>query len=202
MSTVDFEEVYKHRLLRRASYKKFGCDFEGERWFIIEQALPLEGSILEVGSGWGFFTTGLVERGYRVTGVDVSADDIAFAKWNMERLELMAKVDLHVASGEKLPFPERSFNAIFSVNVLHHLESPLKVVDEMIRVLAPEGKIIVSDFSDEGFDVANKVHAINGEKHLRMGVPFLEVKKYLIDKGLGVQHERTRCQETLIAYHS
>ncbi|MFH0754248.1 MAG: class I SAM-dependent methyltransferase [Candidatus Omnitrophota bacterium] len=200
MSIVDFEEVHKRRLLRRASYKKFGCDFEGERWFIIEKALPLEGRILEVGSGWGFFTTGLVERGYCVTGVDVNADDIAFAKWNMERMGLMAKVDLYAASGEKLPFPDRSFNAVFSVNVLHHLESPLKVVDEMIRVLAVEGKMIVSDFSEEGFSVAGKVHSDQGEVHQRLGVSIFEMKKYLVDKGLGVQHERTRCQETLIAY--
>jgi len=200
MGPVDFEDVYEKRLARRASYKKFGCDFEGERWFIIEHALPLDGKILEVGSGWGYFLTGLAERGCHVTGVDVNADDIAFAKWNLARMGLMPMVDLRVASGENLPFAEHSFDAVFCVNVFHHLERPLKVLDEMIRVVAPKGKVIVSDFSEEGFEIAQKVHAGNGEEHVRIGVPFLDAKRHLVDRGLGVQHERTRCQETLIAY--
>jgi ubiquinone/menaquinone biosynthesis C-methylase UbiE len=200
MTPVDFEDAYKKRLARRASYKKFGCDFEGEHWFIIEQALPLDGKILEVGSGWGYFMAGLVERGYRVTGVDVNAEDVAFAKWNMQRMGFAEMVDLHVASGEGLPFAAHSFDAVFSVNVFHHLHKPLNVVDEMIRVVAPEGKIIISDFSEEGFEIARQIHAISGAEHARIGVPFIDVKKHLIDKGFGVQQERTRCQETLIAY--
>ena len=200
MNNVNFEKVYNTHLARRAVYKKYGCDPEGERWFVIEKALPLEGKILEVGSGQGYFAIGLAERGYRLTGIDPCADDIDVAKWNLERTGLSSMVDLRIASGEKLSFPDRSFDAIFSVKVFHHLTSPFKIVDEMIRVLAPEGKIVISDFSDEGFSIAEKVHAELGGVHERLGVSLFEVKKYLVDKWLGVQHERTRCQETLIAY--
>ena len=200
MNTVDFEKAYSRHLARRMQYKKFGCDPEGERWFIIEKALPLEGRILEVGSGQGYFAIGLAERGYHVTGVDVSSDDIAVAKWNLERTGQAAMVDLQVASGEKLPFPDHSFDVIFSVKVLHHLESPFKVIDEMVRVIAPGGKIVISDFSDEGFSVAEKIHALEGEHHPRLGAPLIKVIRHLTDKGFGVQHERTRYQETLIAY--
>jgi ubiquinone/menaquinone biosynthesis C-methylase UbiE len=199
---TEFEKAHNRYLARRVHYKKFGCDPEGERWFVIEQALPIEGKILEVGSGYGYFAAALAERGYHLTGVDPCADDIAAAKWHLERTGFLSMVDLHVASGEKLPFPDHSFDVVFSVKVFHHLESPFRVVDEMIRVLAPEGKIIISDFSEAGFDVVEKVHVLEGEKHSRAGAPLLDVKKYLIDKGLGVQHERTRFQDTLIAYSS
>lgn len=202
MNEIDFQKAYDRHQRRRALHKKAGCDPEGERWFIIEQALPLDGRILEVGAGQGYFAIGLAERGYHVVGVDVSADDIALAKWNLGRTGQSAMVDLHVASGEKLPFPDQSFDVIFSVKVLHHLKSPFKMVDEMIRVVAPEGKVVISDFSEEGFLVVGQVHEAEGGKHLRQGVSLVDVKKYLIDKGLGVQHERTRCQETLIAYRS
>ena len=111
-------------------------------------------------------------------------------------------VDWQVAGGEKLPFLDQSFDNIFSVKVFHHLESPFNVLDEMIRVLAKGGKIIVSDFSEAGFELVESVHVEEGERHPRLGVPLVEVKKYLIDKGFGVQHERTRFQETLIAYNS
>ncbi len=200
MSAIDFEKAYSRHLKRRAAYKKLGCDPDGEHWFIIEKSLPLDGKILEVGLGQGYFAISLAERGYCLAGVDPCVDDIEVAKWNLERTGLSSMVDLHVASGEKMPFPDRSFDAIFSVKVFHHLQAPFRVVDEIIRLTAPEGKIIISDFSEAGFELVEHVHALEGEKHPRLGVPFFDVKKYLVDKGLGVQHERTRFQETLIAY--
>lgn len=201
MNPSDFEKARTRYLARQTAYKKHGCDPQGESWFILEKSLPLEGRILEVGSGQGYFAMGLAERGFRIVGVDPCADDIAIARWNLEQRNLSALVELQVANGDSLPFPDRSFEEIFSVKVFHHLVAPFKVVDEMIRVLAAEGKIVISDFSEEGFSLVERIHCeIEGEHHPRLGVALVEVKKYLVDKGLGVQHERTRFQETLIAY--
>ncbi len=201
MNPSDFEKARLRHLSRQVACKKHGCDPQGESWFVIEKALPLEGRILEVGTGQGYFAMGLAEREFRVIGVDPCADDIAIARWNLEQRNLSSLVELQVANGDSLPFPDRSFETIFSVKVFHHLVAPFKVVDEMIRVLATEGKIVISDFSEEGFSLVERIHyEIEGEHHQRLGVALVEVKKYFVEKGLGVQHERTRFQETLIAY--
>lgn len=201
MTFSEFEKARNRYFARQIVYKKHGCDPQGESWFILERSLPLEGRILEVGSGQGYFAMGLAERGFRIVGVDPCADDIAIARWNLEQRDLASLVELQVANGDSLPFPEHSFEVIFSVKVFHHLISPFKVVDEMIRVLASGGKIVISDFSEEGFSLVERIHReIEGKPHPRSGVALVEVKKYFVDKGLGVQHERTRFQETLIAY--
>lgn len=202
MNTIDYQKASERHAARQVAYKKFGCDPQRESWFVIEKALPIGGRILEVGSGQGYFAKSLAERGYCLMGVDPCADDIAIARWNLERAGLSSMADFKVAGGEKLPFADRSFDMIFSVKVLHHLESPFKVVDEMVRVLAPEGKIVISDFSDDGFALVEKIHQMEGETHPRLGSPMIKIKKYLVTRGLGVQHEHTRFQETLIAYAS
>jgi ubiquinone/menaquinone biosynthesis C-methylase UbiE len=200
MNILDFEKALNRYLARQVAYKKSGCDPQGESWFVIEKALPLDGAILEVGSGQGYFARNLAERGYHLTGVDPCADDIAIARWNLERAGVSSMVDLKVAGGERLPFSDHVFDVIFSVKVLHHLQSPFKVIDEMLRVVSPAGKIVISDFSEDGFSLVEKIHQMEGETHPRLGVPLFDVKKYLLGKDCAVEHERTRWQETLIAY--
>lgn len=200
MSEIDIEKVSERYAARQALYKKFGCDPQGENWFVIEKSLPLEGRILEVGFGQGYFLKSLLERGYQVTGVEPSTDDLAIARFNLEQAGLAHCADLQLAGGEELPFADNFFDVIFSIKVFHHLESPLIVLDEMIRVLAPEGKIVISDFSEAGFALVEKIHQMEGGAHPCLGLPLAKIKACLADKGFGVQHERTRFQETLIAY--
>jgi SAM-dependent methyltransferase len=41
--------------------------------------------------------------------------------------------------GEQIPYPDQSFDLVFSVNVLEHLEQPEKVFAEIHRILKPGG---------------------------------------------------------------
>ncbi len=87
--------------------------------------------VLEVGSGahgHAFF----LEPG-RAVGVDPLADEYrALFPWH-ERTRTLA------AFGERLPFPDASFDVVLSDNVVDHAESPARIVDEIVRVLAPGG---------------------------------------------------------------
>ena len=47
------------------------------------------------------------------------------------------------ADAERLPFPDRHFDAAFAVSLLEHLPDPGRVVEEMIRVLAPGGRLVL-----------------------------------------------------------
>jgi SAM-dependent methyltransferase len=50
--------------------------------------------------------------------------------------------------GEAIPFPNNSFDVVFSTNVLEHVADPAKVVSEIVRVLKPGGaaQIIVPNY--------------------------------------------------------
>lgn len=56
----------------------------------------------------------------------------------------------HIGFGDKLPFPDQSFDVVTCDNVLEHLDQPLTVFKEVFRVLKPGGKFL--------FKTPNKFH--------------------------------------------
>ncbi len=194
-------ENHKRYLERKALYKSFGYDVDKERVFIIEQAQPLYGEILEAGTGKGHFALALAKEGYRFTTFDISEQEQKFAKLNLKYFGLDHLVDFRIENGESLSFEDKSFDIIFSVNTLHHLINPYKVIDELIRLLTFEGKIILSDFSNEGLALMDKIHANEGNKHEVSKITLSDIGQYLITKGFRISKASSRFQEVLIAYH-
>ena len=85
---------------------------------------------------------------------------------------------------------------------MHHLPNPYKVIDEFTRVLSFEGKIVISDFTQEGFAIIEKVHAAEGRIHKSHKVKknlFEEIGTYLSRKGFKIEKHQSRLQQLLIA---
>lgn len=87
-------------------------------------------NVLEIGCGEGIFMYHLKEalEGKDVSGIDIDPDELETAKKNID----FAK--LSTASGEHLPFADKSFDLVFCCEVLEHVENPEKVFQEMKRV--------------------------------------------------------------------
>ena len=96
----------------------------------------LEGSedILSVGCGPAIIESGLSERGFRVTGLDVSRETLNCAP---DRIRTVA------ARAEDMPFPESSFDAVIYIASLQFIEDFRKAIEKTERVLRPDGKLIV-----------------------------------------------------------
>ncbi len=194
-------ENHKRYLERINFYKRFGYDFEKERKFILEKTRPLVGSILEVGTGKGYFTLELAKEGYSFTSVDISDEEQKLARLNIKYFGLDKKVDFRIENAEHLSFEDRSFDIIFSINTIHHLANPLKVIDELTRIVTSEGKIILSDFSPEGLKVIDKIHASEGRKHEAGKINLKDIEGYLSHKNFRLEKHRSEFQEILIASH-
>lgn len=203
MDEVDKEVLENHKryLERKALYKSFGCDIDKERAFIIEKAQPLYGDILEVGTGKGHFALALAKEGYRFTSVDISEEEQKFAKLNLRYFGLEKSVDFRIENAEHLSFKDKSFNVIFAINTLHHLINPFTVIDDLIRIVTFEGKIILSDFTKEGLDLIDKIHQSEGRKHEVSKITLADIKRYLEDKGFMMTKASSKFQEVLIACH-
>lgn len=199
-NSLEVIENYKRYRQRVELFKKFDYDISYERDVVFEQACPVDGSILEVGTGKGHFAIILAQKGCHFTSVDVSEEEQEFAKLNMEHLNLMEYADFQIADGECLKFQDSSFDIIFSINVLHHLLNPYRVVDEMVRVLKKDGKIIISDFSIKGMELVAKIHKSEGREHSAGKVVVNDISDYLAKKKFKIKKHTTVFQETLIAY--
>jgi ubiquinone/menaquinone biosynthesis C-methylase UbiE len=192
---------HKRYVERKEFYRSLGYDVDKERVFILERAKPLYGDILEAGTGKGHFALELAKAGYRFTTFDISRAEQDFARLNIRYFGFESQVDFCIENGESLSFKDRSFDVIFSVNTLHHLTGPYKVIDELVRVLTFEGKLVLSDFTKEGLAIMDKIHAREGNIHEVGKTTLTDVEDYLIGKGFTTDTARSEFQEVLIAYH-
>ena len=96
---------------------------------------PTEGWILDLGCGQGRFARRLIERGYRVFGLDLSGEMLA-------RAHGMPRV---LASSRRLPFADETFAAVVSIEVFEHLGRLDGPLAEVRRVLKPGGLLAIID---------------------------------------------------------
>jgi len=191
---------HKKYLQRIDFYKQHGYDIEKERSFILDKAAPIYGETLEVGTGKGYFTVALAKEGNNFTSVDISKEEQEFARLNLKYLGLENQVDMKIENAECLSFANESIDIIFSVNTIHHFINPLKVINELLRVVSFEGKLILSDFSAKGLEIIDKIHMSEGRNHEASCMNLNKIRQYLLDKRLKVEEHRTELQELLIAY--
>jgi len=192
-------EKHKEYLKREDIFKSFGYDTVKEREFILTQASPISGRILEAGTGKGNFTLALAKAGYSFVTFDISAEQQDFARENIAYYRLSARVDFRIANAEHTAFPDGSFDTVLSVNTVHHLESPYRAVDELIRILSPKGKIVLADFTKEGFHVLDRIHALEGNTHDEGKARLTDIGKYLEEKNFVVKETNSKYQHVVIA---
>lgn len=102
--------------------------------------------LLEIGAGMGTDLAQFAKHGAIVTDVDLSSGHLALAKENF-RLRGLDGRFVH-QDAETLPFPDASFDVVYSNGVIHHTPNTQKVVDEIYRVLRPGGKAIIMVYAE------------------------------------------------------
>jgi SAM-dependent methyltransferase len=105
-------------------------------------------SVLDVGCGvghWGRLLAGLLDRDCQIVGVDRESEWISQASKMAERSGLLQTFHYHVADAHSLPFPDESFDIVTCQTVLMHLKDPKKALNEFMRVLKPNGRIIAAE---------------------------------------------------------
>ncbi|MFA5167336.1 MAG: class I SAM-dependent methyltransferase [Candidatus Omnitrophota bacterium] len=180
---------------RKKLFLKFGYNLDREREVILEQVSPLRGKILEAGTGKGHFASALAKRGLTFTSFDISKEERDLAKLYLKFQLLDGFADLRVENGEHLSFKDECYDMVFSINTLHHFTQPHKVLGELIRVLKPGGKMILSDFTAKGFKSMDQIHALEGNVHDRgtVTIPgfatYLRKQKFLVRKSATLFHQ-------------
>jgi SAM-dependent methyltransferase len=108
--------------------------------------LDASSSVLDVGCAKGFMLHDMAELipGITVKGVDVSEYAIAHAIDDM-------KPHLSVASATKLPFPDKSFDVVISINTVHNLvrDDCATALREIERVARKGAFITVDAYRDD-----------------------------------------------------
>lgn len=123
--------------VNKASVSKSLVDF-----FIQRVGEVKNKKILDVGFGSGGIVIAFSQAGGILSGVEVDKELADIAKKNLEANSVIA--DLQIYNGTDFPFPDNTFDHVVSFSVLEHVSYPEKVICEMLRVLKPSGRILLT----------------------------------------------------------
>ncbi|MGA7402546.1 MAG: methyltransferase domain-containing protein [Candidatus Sulfotelmatobacter sp.] len=99
-------------------------------------------TVLDLGCGTGENIIPLLERGARVTGIDISPDLIALAEQRLRKARKEATV--RTGSAYDTGMKTGSVDIVFCMSLVHHLDVE-RVRDEMLRILATGGVVILKE---------------------------------------------------------
>ena len=102
-------------------------------------------SMLDVGTGSGLFAEAFFKKGLQVAGADVNPDMIAAAK------EFIPAGRFEVASAEKMPFDDQSFDLVFMANVFHEVDDHIQTLSEAKRIARQRIAILEHPYKEQPF---------------------------------------------------
>jgi ubiquinone/menaquinone biosynthesis C-methylase UbiE len=123
-------------------YDRFRYGLEGHILHCLD-GVRLDGrDVLEIGLGQGADSEQIIRRGARWTGIDLPSESVERVQ---ARLRLRGLPYQAIACGSvlELPFPDRSFDVVFSHGVLHHVPDISRAQSELARILRPNGEAVV-----------------------------------------------------------
>lgn len=116
--------------------------FHPRRVRLVANALDWTGlRVLEVGSGTGCMLSALAERGVDVVGCELSFEHCKTARGHLGALGY--DVPVLQADGERLPFPDSSFDAVLLADLVEHNPFPAPLLHEAERVCKTDGRLLL-----------------------------------------------------------
>ena len=97
--------------------------------------------VLEIGLGQGAESEGLIRRGARWTGIDLTAEAVRRVTLRLD-LQRLSYEAITQATATAIPAPDASFDLVFSHGVLHHIPDIQAAQAEIRRVLRPGGRLV------------------------------------------------------------
>lgn len=121
-----YDDIFSHR-------GRMGDSDALYRWVLDCLAAPAGKTLLDIGCGEGRLVRLAGERGLVPFGIDLSFIGVSTAR------EIAGRDIITLGDGERLPFPERSFDYLTNIGSLEHFPDPGEGLHEMRRVLKDSG---------------------------------------------------------------
>jgi 2-polyprenyl-3-methyl-5-hydroxy-6-metoxy-1,4-benzoquinol methylase len=142
-----------HNDVIRESFTTQAQAFAANPWVTDEErigrlvaAAQLTGAerVLDIATGPGYIAEAFALAAREVVGVDLTDAMLTIAKERTQQRGV-SNVSFRAADAQNLPFESGAFDVVVCRLALHHLEQPLRVLREMVRVCRAGGTVLVED---------------------------------------------------------
>jgi len=147
-------------------YDRIRPSYPAELFDALFAVLPPDPSIVEVGPGTGQATVDLLDRGARVTAIEIGPDLASLLRAKFAGFEQLTVLN---SSFEQAPVSAGSFDAVVCATMYHWI-SPTNQIERPLELLKPEGVLGVIDLiqvdadSDRGyFDRVQPIYEAFGQ---------------------------------------
>lgn len=130
--------------------------------------------VLEIGLGQGADSMQIINRGAIYHGIDLTEESIKRLK---ERFQLFNSPYKEVikANAQSIPYSDNYFDVVYSHGVIHHSPEIRSIVEEIYRVLKPDGRAVIMLYHKNSFNYYVSIALIR-----RAGLLLLFVFPFLI----------------------
>jgi ubiquinone/menaquinone biosynthesis C-methylase UbiE len=130
----------------------------------------------DIGAGTGFISEGLLNHGLKVIAVDNSKEMLEQME---KKFGAASDIDYRLGESDKLPIDDGAVDYAMANMVLHHVETPFTTIEEMVRILKPGGKLVITDLDEHNHEF------LRTEQHdFWMGFKREDVKSWFTKAGL------------------
>ena len=126
-----------------------------EKMYELIRPVLKDKTVLELATGTGLIARHIIKAAAHIEATDASVEMIAEAK----RDNQSAKLHFSVQDMFRLPYADKSFDAVIVSNALHIVPQPEKALAEIHRVLKDDGVLIAPTFTHAGNSFSGKVRA-------------------------------------------
>jgi len=134
-------EQDRRRYFEEISRKRY----QGREWHIptVARFAAFHGKdVLEVGCSIATDGLEFAKNGANYTGIDLTPNAIEMARERFQLFSVPGRFEVANAE-ERIPFPDQTFDHVYSFGVIHHSPVPERIVGEIHRVLRPGGTLTV-----------------------------------------------------------
>ncbi|MBN2484470.1 MAG: class I SAM-dependent methyltransferase [Bacteroidales bacterium] len=140
-NTRDWAEGYYKR--NKKNIKNVGKRFAK----LLKKSGFMGGTVLDVGCGFGSVAIELAKTfpKSKITGIDLGEPLLEIGRELIKGEKLENQIELLKADAQMLPFENNSFDLVVNTFLLHIVENPIQMLNEIERVAKPEAKILMTD---------------------------------------------------------
>lgn len=154
--------------------EKFGQEYARK---LFERGFE-SGRILDVGCGFGATNLVLAKQfvDSEIVGIDLSEPLLELARAKASESVLGSSVRFERADVHEIPFEADSFDVVLNLNMVHLVENPKRMLDEIERVLIPNGFLYIADLRRSWLGLL--------EEEIKSGFSYTEAKELIASSNL------------------